>query len=101
MPRWRALLLVLIAALFAAGTMARAMPAAAPPCHEDAGGHQQKERPGMLAVGCCVGCMPAPAAAEAAPLVPGAASALPVPAAARPLDGLTPAPEPHPPRRST
>jgi hypothetical protein len=104
MPRWRALLFVLIAALFATGTLARAMPAAAPPCHEDAGHHPQKDtpqndRPEVLAVGCCAGCMPGSAVAEAAQLVQAPVHALPAPTTSQRLHGRSLSPELQPPRR--
>lgn len=99
MSRWRTLLLVLIAAVFAAGSLARALPAsvARPSCHEQ--GHHQKDRPEMLAVSCCLGCLPSPAPADTMPTAvrPGDRAAL-APAPAAPLRGLTPAPEPYPPR---
>ncbi|RYF90099.1 MAG: hypothetical protein EON95_17600, partial [Caulobacteraceae bacterium] len=64
MPALRPLLLILTALLFAFGGLARASePATAePPCHEAPAGHSGKA---MLAMSCCIGCMPAPQALPA------------------------------------
>jgi len=96
----RTVLLILIAATFAVGGTARAMPlpatAAEPPCHE-APAQQDKSAPAQAAVNCCIGCMPAPGEA---PVILGVTPAEPAAyaAVAHRSDGLTTSPEPDPPR---
>jgi hypothetical protein len=103
MPSMRALLLVLIASLFAFSGVARAAPASSgePPCHQapaQPGPAHHDPGKAMAAVNCCVGCMPAPQVAPASPvaLSPIAAPAYETPAG--PLSGLAHAPDPRPPR---
>ena len=94
----RTLLLILIAATFAVGGTARAMPmpAAEPPCHE-APASPDKHKPVQLAINCCLGCMPAPGettAALAVVAVEPTAYAVVHPT----IEGRLTAPDPHPPR---
>jgi hypothetical protein len=106
MSLWRALLTVLVVALFATGGIARAAPMeAVAPCHETQGhdaadhGAPDKPRPSSAAVNCCAGCMPASpiseAAADASPALQHIALARPTPDI---LAGRAPEPEPRPPR---
>lgn len=102
----RTLLFVLLAAAFAVGGVARAMPAApadTPPCHEQmAGPHQapaeKAPKSQAMAMNCCLGCMPA--AAPQAQLAAAAMVEIVRRIEDRPahLEGLSPAPEPEPPR---
>jgi hypothetical protein len=94
----RALLLILIAATFAVGGTARAMPAPAaePPCHE-APASPEKPHPVQAAVNCCVGCMPAPSE-TAVVLTAGPAERSVYARVETAAEGLTPAPEHGPPR---
>ena len=98
MQALRALLLVLIAATFAVGGTARAMPmpAVEPPCHE-APASPDKHKPAQLVVNCCIGCMPAPGEA---PVVLSATTAEPTAySSVQPaIEGRLTAPDPHPPR---
>jgi hypothetical protein len=94
----RMLLLILIAATFAVGGTARAMPmpASEPPCHE-APGSPEKQEPVQMAVNCCVGCMPAPG--ESAVVLAVAAAEPTTYTVVQPaIEGRLTAPDPHPPR---
>ena len=92
MQALRTLLLILIAATFAVGGTARAMPlpasAAEPPCHE-APASRDKSAPAQSAVNCCIGCMPAPGET---PVLLAISPAEPA------ADGLITSPDPDPPR---
>jgi hypothetical protein len=94
----RMLLLILIAATFAVGGTARAMPmpASEPACHE-APGSPEKQEPVQMAVNCCVGCMPAPG--ESAVVLAVAAAEPTTYTVVQPaIEGRLTAPDPHPPR---
>ena len=95
------LLLTLLGAfaVLTLGTLPAGAATATPPCHEMSGGpvHQVPDKP-VKAMGCCVVCV-------SAPVVPPVDTALaPHPVSRiipKPMDfmvGLTPAPEPGPPR---
>lgn len=97
----RTLLMVLIATAFVVGGPARAMTmpatAAEPPCHEAPSHHEKSAPTPMAAVNCCVGCMPAPGETlvmlTVSPAEPARYTAF-----ASVAEGLTPAPDPDPPR---
>ncbi len=94
----RTLLLILIAATFAVGGTARAMPmpATEPPCHE-APAAPDKHKPAQPAVNCCVGCMPAPG--ETAVVLAVVAAEPTAYSVVQPaIEGRLTAPDPHPPR---
>lgn len=97
----RALLLILIATAFVVGGPARAMAAPAataePPCHEAPAHHGKSAPSPMAAVNCCVGCMPAPGETPVVLTVSPAEPAI-YSAFAPAAEGLTPAPDPDPPR---
>ncbi len=98
MAALRTLLLILIAATFAVGGTARAMPAPAgePPCHE-APASPDKHKAAQVAVNCCAGCMPAPSEIAAAQAVIAAEpTAYAVVETA--IEGRHTAPDPGPPR---
>lgn len=82
-----------------------ALPSAAatpPPCHEMGGGvsHETPAKPDkpMKAMGCCVVCVAAPVTPPAADGPSDLPRAHTTPRRIEPLTGLTPAPEPGPPR---
>ncbi|HEV7228397.1 hypothetical protein [Brevundimonas sp.] len=95
---------VLAVMLLGVGTAVGAAPHhAAPPCHgspatPNDGGSHQPDLDDMKAMACCVACVAADL--PAAPPAPDAALARSSDDAALPgpLTGLTPSPEPHPPR---
>ena len=100
MQALRTLLLILIAATFAVGGTARAMPmpTAEPPCHE-APASPDKHKPAQLAINCCLGCMPAPGETTVVLAVVAAeptAYTVVQPA----IQGRLTAPDPHPPRHN-
>ena len=98
MQALRTLLLILIAATFAVGGTARAMPmpASEPPCHESPAS-PDKQKPVQPAVNCCIGCVPAPGeAAVALSVVAAEPTAYTVVHPA--IEGRLTAPDPHPPR---
>lgn len=98
MQALRTLLLVLIAATFAVGGTARAMPmpAAEPPCH-DAPANPDKHKPAQQAVNCCIGCLPAPGETAVA-LAVVAAEPTAYSSVQLAIEGRLTAPDPHPPR---
>lgn len=109
MSGWRTLLLALMAMLFAMSGIARAAPAPGgepPPCHAMAmaGMDHQAPKPkapvrqDMLAMNCCLGCLPERTqAVEAAGLAP-IAQPVAFELGHTLLDGLSPPPELGPPR---
>jgi len=99
MQALRTLLLILIAATFAVGGTARAlpMPAAEAPCHEAPAGPDKQKPAEAAVVNCCIGCVPAPGEAPVALSVVAAeptAYTVVHPA----FEGRLTAPDPHPPR---
>jgi len=105
----RTLMLILLAAVFAVGGPLRAVPAhaGASACHEMAGAMEgprphkapaHKSKPDLLALGCCVGCLPAAARDAATVLAPGLRLRVAFAPFSQVLDGLSPAPEHGPPR---
>lgn len=98
MQALRALLLILIAATFAVGGTARAMPmpAAAPPCHE-APASPDKHKAAQVVVNCCAGCMPAPSE-TAAMLEITVAEPTAYAVVETAIEGRHTAPDPGPPR---
>lgn len=108
MSRWRALILALAALLFAASGVARAAPPAGEPapCHMTIGsadidaGHP-KSKPAqhdMMAMNCCLGCLPSLTAPIAAPRERLERIAFDL--RLSPLSGLSLAPELGPPREA-
>lgn len=101
MQALRTLLLILIAATFAVGGTARALPApsmaAEPPCHEAPASHDKSAPATQAAMNCCIGCMPAPGEApvllSVSPAEPAAYAVVAIEG-----DGLTTCPDPDPPR---
>lgn len=98
MQALRTLLLILIAASFAVGGTARAMPMAAdaPPCHE-APASPEKHKPAPVAMNCCAGCMPAPTE-TAAMLEITVAEPTAYTVVETAIEGRHTAPDPGPPR---
>jgi len=99
MPALRVLLLILIAATFAVGGTARAMPAPAaePPCHEAPASPDKHKPAQQAAMNCCIGCVPAPG--ETAVVLRAAAAEPTVYAVTETaIEGRHTAPDPGPPR---
>jgi len=97
MQALRTLMLILIAATFAVGGTARAMPmpASEPPCHEAPASPEQK--PAQPAINCCIGCVPAPG--DAVMILSVAAAEPTAYSVVHPaIEGRLTAPDPHPPR---
>ncbi len=109
MTRWRTLFLALMATLFAVSGIARAAPAQGgetPPCHAMAMATMDQQTPkpktpvrqDMLAMNCCLGCLPERAQAlettAPAPVIQPVVFEHGEPL----LDGLSPPPELGPPR---
>lgn len=98
----RTLLLLLITATVVVGGAARAMPmpampAGEPPCHEAPASHDKGAPAPIAAAHCCVGCIPAPGEAPVILTVSPAEPALYI-AFVSEAEGLTPSPDPDPPR---
>ncbi|HEX5378961.1 MAG TPA: hypothetical protein VFW47_10325 [Phenylobacterium sp.] len=107
MNRLRALLFGLMALLFVASGVARAAPApgAVPPCHAMADMTSQRHtpadkapRPDMLAMNCCLGCLPSQAQATPVAVRTPTPARLAFVVRAPLRDGLALAPELGPPR---
>lgn len=98
MQALRTLLLILIAATFAVGGTARAMPmpAGEPPCHE-APASPDKHKAAQVAVNCCLGCMPAPGETTAV-LATVTAEPTAYAVVETAIEGRHTAPDPGPPR---
>lgn len=106
----RTLLFVLLAAAFLGGGAARAMPAAPadmPPCHEEMSGHttaapqeapQETPKSQVMVMNCCLGCMPAAAPQAQVAAAAAVQTVRLVEDGPSPVKGLSPAPEPEPPR---
>jgi hypothetical protein len=103
MARWRALILGLIALLFAVSGVARAAPppGEAPPCHMTAhksGAPKGSGHADMMAMNCCVGCLAGLAAPVPTPARLARSVVIAFPAVDIRRDGLAPSPELGPPR---
>ncbi|SFJ04341.1 hypothetical protein [Caulobacter sp. UNC279MFTsu5.1] len=106
----RTLMLILLAAVFAAGGPLRALPCHAeivPPCHETAAdvgamAHDKapihKSRSDAMPLSCCAGCPPASVRDAAPVLAPGAVVRIAFAPISQAADGLSPAPKHGPPR---
>ena len=110
----RTLMLILLAAVFAAGGPLRALPCHAeivPPCHEAAAeasdamagmAHDKapihKSRSDAMPLSCCAGCLPASVRDATPVLAPGAVVRIAFAPISQTADGLSPAPEHGPPR---
>lgn len=102
MRNLRALLVIVVAALFLSGALSLAAPAFAvePACHET-GDHApapDKHPSVNAALSCCAGVVPAPVSVDCEERVFLAPARAHLPPVAERLEGLARAPDPHPPR---